>query len=79
MFAAVDNEPANLSALADVNPEDEILLLHADTIFDTARSGLPAGAVGGAKYDITELITEKALPRQVQLVWHWQWECQPRW
>ena len=70
VFAAVDNEPANLSALADVDPEDEILLLHADTIFDTARSGLPAGAVGGAKYDITDLITEKALPRQVQLVWH---------
>ncbi len=70
VFAAVDNEPANLTALADVDAENEILLLHADTIFESARSGLPAGAVGGARYDITELITEKALPREVQLVWH---------
>jgi len=70
VFAAVDNEPANLSALADVDPESEILLLHADTIFESARSGLPAGAARGATYDITELITEKALPREVQLVWH---------
>ncbi len=70
VFAAVDNEPANLTALADVDTANEILLLHADTIFESTRSDLPAGAVGGAGYDITELINERALPRTVQLVWH---------
>ncbi len=47
VFAMVDNEPANLTALADADTENEILLLHADTIFESTRSGLPAGAVGG--------------------------------
>ena len=70
VFAAVDNEPANLTALADAAVDGEVLLLHADTIFETARSRLPAGAVGGAIYEITELISEKALPHKVQLVWH---------
>ncbi len=70
IFAAIDNEPANLAALADADNDGEVLLLHADTVFETACSRLPAGAVGGGKYDITELISEKALPRQVQLVWH---------
>ena len=70
VFAAVDNEPANLTALADADGEEGVLLLHADTIFETPQSRLPAGAVGGAKYEITELITKKALPHKVQLVWH---------
>ncbi len=70
VFAAVDNEPANLTALADADTANEILMLHADTIFETTRTGLPAGTVGGAEFDITELISEKDLPRKVQLVWH---------
>jgi hypothetical protein len=70
VFAAIDNEPASLTALADADIDEEVLLLHADTIFETPQSRLPAGAVGGAKYEITELITEKALPHKVQLVWH---------
>ena len=70
VFAAVDNEPANLSALADADVDSEVLLLHADTIFETACSRLPAGAAGGTKYEITELVSERALPQRVQLVWH---------
>ncbi len=70
IFAAVDNEPANLTALADADVDSEILLLHADTMFETACSRRPAGAISGGKYDITELISEKALPRMVELVWH---------
>ena len=70
VFAAIDNEPASLTALADADIDEEVLLLHADTIFETPQSRLPAGAVGGAEYEITELITEKALPQKVQLVWH---------
>ena len=70
IFAAVDNEPANLTALANADIDGEVLLLHADTIFETARSRLPAGSVQGAKFDITELISENSLPQKVQLVWH---------
>ena len=70
IFAAVDNEPANLTALANADIDGEVLLLHADTIFETARSRLPAGSVRGAKFDITELISESSLPQKVQLVWH---------
>ncbi len=66
----IDNEPENLHVIADADTGGEILLLHADTIFETTRTALPAGAAGGAKYDITELITEKALPRHIQFVWH---------
>ena len=70
IFAAVDNEPANLAALARADDDGEVLLLHADTIFETACSRLPASAIHGGKYDITDLISEKALPRKVDLVWH---------
>ena len=70
VFAAVDNEPANLAALANAEVDDEVLLLHADTVFETARARLPAGAITGGTYDLTELISEQALPRRVQLVWH---------
>ncbi|NIR00948.1 MAG: hypothetical protein GTN78_12235 [Gemmatimonadales bacterium] len=70
VIAMVDNEPDNLTAVAEVDPEGEILLLHADTIFETKRSKLPAGAAKGRLYDITELIPEKALPQHIQFVWH---------
>jgi hypothetical protein len=70
VIAMVDNEPDNLTAIADSDEDGDILLLHANTIFETTRSGLPAGSAGGADYDITELISEKALPRHVQFVWH---------
>jgi hypothetical protein len=70
VLAMVDNEPENLAAIADADDTGEILLLHADTIFETARSSLPAGTAGGTDYDITELISESALPRHVQFVWH---------
>ena len=70
VFAVVDNEPANLTTLAESEPEDELLLLHADTIFESSHLRLPASIVHGARYDITELISEKALPRKVQFVWH---------
>ncbi|GMQ95765.1 MAG: hypothetical protein BMS9Abin14_219 [Gammaproteobacteria bacterium] len=70
VFAVIDNEPENLSALAEADVDSRVLLLHAETIFETDRSKLPGNAVAGTKYDITELITEKRLPHKVQLVWH---------
>jgi hypothetical protein len=70
VFGVVDNEPKNLEAISGVDPEREILLLHADTIFESKRTEIPSSAVKGKVYDLTALISEKALPRHIQFVWH---------
>jgi hypothetical protein len=71
IFAFIDNEPINLKALAAVDLDKEILLLHANTIFETRRTRVPRGAVRGKEYRLAELIpNEKALPTHVQLAWH---------
>jgi hypothetical protein len=70
VFAVVDNEPKNLKAISRIDPEKEILLLHANTIFESKRTRVPSSAVKGKVYDLTELISEKALPRHIQFVWH---------
>ncbi len=76
VIVVADNEPENLRAIAEADDAHEILLLHADTLYDGARSALPAGTAAGVWYDITQLITPKALfsggalPRAVQFVWH---------
>lgn len=66
----IDNEPENLKAVSEQYPDSEILLLHANTIFESKRKKLPSNSISGKKYDITELIHEKTLPRHVQFVWH---------
>lgn len=70
VFAMVDNEPENLNSVSKVDLHQEVLLLHANTIFESKRKKLPARTVSGNIYDITELIHEKALPRHIQFVWH---------
>ena len=70
VVAFIDNEPANLEAVARMEGADDILLLHADTLFETARSRLPKTTVSGDTYDITELASPVELPRHVQFVWH---------
>ncbi|MCX7634677.1 MAG: hypothetical protein N2Z74_02905 [Syntrophales bacterium] len=70
VIAFVDNEPENLRAVADLDPQGEILLLHAHTIFRSQRWQLPPRTVSGRRYDITELVPQLALPRHVQFVWH---------
>jgi hypothetical protein len=70
VFAFIDNEPANLQAVSKIDPKQEILLLHANTIFESKRTRLPSHTVKGKKYDLTELIPEKALPKHIQFVWH---------
>lgn len=69
VFAFVENEPANLAAVATLN-DPEILLLHPDTIYLSDRADLPAHTVQGVDYDLTEFITEAMLPPTLQLVWH---------
>ena len=70
VFAMVDNEPANLASIALVDPDQEIMLLHADTLFASQRRMLPPHSIAGNVYDITLLAQETALPRHVQFVWH---------
>lgn len=70
IFAFVDNEPDNLKAVSKIDPTGEILLLHANTIFESKRTKLPPHTVKGKAYDLTELIPKNALPRHSQFVWH---------
>lgn len=70
VVAFIDNEPENLQAIANADPDNEILLLHADTIFKSKRAALPSRAVGGNTYSLTGLISHRPLPRHIQFVWH---------
>ncbi|MCL1588078.1 MAG: hypothetical protein M3092_06635 [Actinomycetia bacterium] len=71
VFAVIDNEPHVLKALAEFEDDTELLLLHADTIFESRSSTMPLDIVRGKDYGLTELVAgENALPRRVQLVWH---------
>ena len=71
VFAMIDNEPDNLKAIGEIDPQEEILLLQADTILESKRNRKAAPrAIQGRVYDITELIKEKDLPSHIQLVWH---------
>lgn len=71
VFAVIDNEPLMLKALAPVANETGVLLLHANTIFESQRRSIPKGAARGKDYRLAELVPgEDALPPRVQLVWH---------
>lgn len=70
IFAVVDNEPYNLKAISKADTQKSILLLHANTIFESKRIRMPRRTVRGKVYDLTELIPEKALPERIQFVWH---------
>jgi hypothetical protein len=67
VIAVVDNEPANLEAMRGVDPEDEILFLHAETIYESTPT---TPLVGGSLYDLTDLVHPDDLPEHVHLVWH---------
>jgi phosphoglycolate phosphatase-like HAD superfamily hydrolase len=68
VIAMVDNEPANLQAVAEVDDAEEILLLHADTVFVSQRSTAPQRTVSGTAYQVAEMMDEQ-LPRHIQFVW----------
>lgn len=70
IFAFIDNEPENLGAVSKSDSGKEILLLHANTIYESKRKKLPSNSVCGKRYDITDLIHEGSLPQHVQFVWH---------
>jgi hypothetical protein len=55
IVAFVDNEPANLQAVAEFDHKGEILLLHADTVCSSGRDMVPEHAVSGSVYDLGSL------------------------
>lgn len=69
VFAFVDNEPENLKAISEIDPDREMLLLHADTIFKSARTAVPERAAKGRVDDVGELTSDRPLPQHIQLVW----------
>ena len=71
VFAMIDNEPAVLDVLSQARPGSDLLLLHADTIFESRASYPTPAVVSGDDYQLAELVpSEDALPQQVQLAWH---------
>lgn len=69
IIAFIDNEPANLEAVSQAQIAENLLLLHAETIFESKRRKDSAKIVSGKEYDLTELITERELPKHIQFVW----------
>ena len=69
IVAVVDNEPEIIAALAAADDTQEILFLHAETLYQSRRRATPR-TVAGRAYDLTALVGERELPRHVQLVWH---------
>ena len=58
IVAVVDDEPENLAAMA-MHRSNEILYLHADTIFESQRPDV-LGVVHGKGYELGGLIAEEA-------------------
>jgi mRNA-degrading endonuclease RelE of RelBE toxin-antitoxin system len=69
IVAAVDNEPEIIEAMAAADETQEILFLHAQTLYRSRRSSIPR-TVAGRDYELRSLVGERDLPRHVQLVWH---------
>lgn len=69
IVAVIDNEPANIEAMAKAYRKDEILFLHADMLFPTETPTSGRSDVVG-RYDITTLIPMENLPRHIQLAQH---------
>jgi phosphoglycolate phosphatase-like HAD superfamily hydrolase len=69
LVAVIDNEPANIRAMAEADDSAEILFLHADTIFETQREATPR-TVTGTHYGLAGLVSEQELRSRVQFIWH---------
>jgi hypothetical protein len=67
--AVIDNEPENLTAMFASHRRNDIMFLHADTMFESQRAeGLRV--VAGTAYELGGLISEDRLRDHVELVWH---------
>ena len=68
VIAIFDNEPDMLEAFEKAFDDNEILLLHANTIFESGRSRLPPESAEGNECDLTELISDRKLPGSIDFV-----------
>ena len=69
IVAVIDNEPANIAAMAAADEGAEILFLHADTIFETQRELAPR-TLAGKTYGLSGLVSEPDLGDRVRFIWH---------
>ena len=70
VFSMIDNEPENLQAISHMPTAQDVMLLHADTIFLSQRQHLPQASISGNVFDLSEIAVQSSLPRHVQFVWH---------
>jgi len=69
LVAIIDNEPENLDAMFSSRRDDDILFLHADTIFESQRLDA-SRVVAGDAFELGGLISEDRIREHVELVWH---------
>jgi len=70
-IAFIDNEPSILDEIANSYKSRDLLLLHADTIYQHKRKhGPKAKITRGKVYDLKSIIYEWMLPKEIDLVWH---------
>ncbi|MFW9902973.1 MAG: HAD family hydrolase [Candidatus Thorarchaeota archaeon] len=69
VFAFIDNEPENLAIISTIDPQNEILLLHANTLFVSRRKKKEPKMLSGKYYDVIDLLPENHLPKHIQFVW----------
>lgn len=68
ILAVIDNEPDMLAAMQAAEPTDDVLFLHANTLFES-RQAAPESAVSGERYDLLALADRRPLPGHLSLVW----------
>lgn len=69
VLAFLDNEPRNLKAVADARLPAPILLMHADTLFQTPRHEIPHGSVGGDQYELKHFFAKVRETQEIRFVW----------
>jgi hypothetical protein len=69
VVAVVDNEPDMIAAMVGSDGTEDVLFLHADTIFASRREPIPR-VVSGATYGLSGLVEESEIGRRVILAWH---------
>ena len=67
--AMVDNEPENLEAIRGIDPEREILLLHADTLYQSRQKDPSIPLVAGSSYRVEHLVDRPRLESGTQWFW----------
>ncbi|MBT3360128.1 MAG: hypothetical protein HN403_10935 [Rhodospirillales bacterium] len=60
VVAVIDNEPGNIESMVGADDDNEILFMHADTIFKTTLTHTPR-TVRGSTYDVTPFLAGQKL------------------